>query len=65
MASDSEEEIVLEGRQVGEFVNKELGDLFGVGAFSGDAVLGFLGEEFVWELAQPSLEHGADNINIV
>jgi hypothetical protein len=65
VACDSKEEIVLEGREVGEFVNKELGDSFGVGAFSGNAVLGLLREQFIGEFAQPSLEHGTDDINIV
>ena len=65
MAGDSKEEVVLERRQVREFVDEELRHGFGVGAFSGDAVLRLLWEQFVWQFAEPSLEHGADDIDIV
>lgn len=41
MASDSKEEVVFEGREVGELVNEDLWDGFGVGTLAGDAVLSF------------------------
>jgi hypothetical protein len=51
MTCDGEEEVVVERRQVGEFVNEELGNGFRIGAVTGDAVLGLFGEKFIRELA--------------
>jgi hypothetical protein len=42
-----------------------LGDFLGASVCSGDAVLCGLGEQFVGKFTEPSLEHGADDVNIV
>lgn len=65
MAGDGEEEVVVEGWEVGEFVDESLGDAFGASTFLGYAVLGDFGEKFIRQFAQPGFEHGANDVNIV
>lgn len=69
MASNSKEQIVVEGRKVGEFFDKALRDDIGVrarwtGAFNNTG-LSVLRKDILWEIAQPSLKHGAHNVDIV
>lgn len=57
VACDGEEEVVVEGRQVREFVNKKLRDLLGALTFTGNPFLSLFGKEFVGQFSKPSLEH--------
>jgi hypothetical protein len=65
VASNSEEKVIVEWREIGELINEHLGNTFSARAFSSDAVLCSLGKEFVGKLTQPGLEHGADDVDIV
>ena len=65
MASNRKEEVVLERRQIGKFVNQELGNLVCASAFARYSLLSSLGKELVWKLSQPGLEHRPNNVDII
>jgi hypothetical protein len=65
MASNREEKVIIEWREVGELIDEHLRNTFSARAFSSDAVLCRLGKKFVGKLTQPSLEHGSDDVDIV
>lgn len=47
MTGNGEEKVIVEGREVRQFVNKHLRDSFRAGAFPRDPVLGRLGKELI------------------
>lgn len=51
VAGNGEEEVVVEGREVREFVDEQLRDLLRASAFTGNSVLCSLWKEFIWKLA--------------
>jgi hypothetical protein len=65
VASNSEEKVVVEWREVGELINERLRNCFLASMCPGNAVLRGLREQFVGEFAEPCLEHRADDIDIV
>lgn len=65
MAGYREEQIVVEGRQLGQLVLQHLWRGFGTLALLLDPRLCSFGEDFVWELPEPVLEQRADNIGVV
>jgi len=65
VAGNGEEEVVVEGGEVREFVDEQLRDLLRASAFTGNSVLCSLWKEFIWKFAQPGLEHRADDVYVV
>lgn len=65
MACDSEKEVIVEGRKVGELVDEILRDFCGAWILPLDLLLSYFWEEFIWEFTQPSLKHGANDVDIV
>jgi hypothetical protein len=65
VAGDGEEEIVVEGRQFRQFVFEKLRCPCCARTLLGDFVLHGFGEDFIGEVAQPGLKHGADGVDVV
>lgn len=65
MAGNGEEEIVVERRKVGEFIDQDLGNGFRASGLLVNSVLRGLWEQLVGQFAKPSFKHRADNIDIV
>jgi hypothetical protein len=65
VASDREEQVVVERRQFGELILEQLGCSLGTLTFSLDLSLDLLRKDLVGQLSQPALEKRADHVGIV
>jgi len=66
VAGNSKEKIVVEWREIRELINEHLRDCIGGTVMClSDTILGSLGEQLVRKFTEPSLQHGADDVDIV
>jgi len=61
VACDGEEKI----GQIRKLIYQHLGNRLSALTLSSNAVLGSLGKELIWQLTEPGLEHGANDVNII